>query len=141
MKIQSHRIFFTTAILCFLITLAAWSFPSELIEENVTLFPGESFEYEGVTVTWNVKPAQSTLTFTGPSITIKDVRLPVAPGKGRPFREAMYIDSVIFMIKGYTYHPGEVPDHLEVYAKKQEHELTFPAAPDRKGRYLAIVWG
>ncbi|HPA48040.1 MAG TPA: hypothetical protein PK395_19910 [bacterium] len=125
-------------------------------EDLWTLWPGESYTYEGIKVTWNIDPNTTdpylmagTLTVQGASEMLRDIPLvtsevanePVAfenmagKTKPRPRRDSfiLYIDEVVFTA-GYDIGTQTEPERLKVqsigfFSKKQPANYPVTGAP------------
>jgi hypothetical protein len=118
-------------------------------EETFQLYPGESYTYEGVAVSWivpaTIEQGQSIkgyLRFVGPSVSLEKVQLPsYSPfnaSAGLIFfkakREAAYLDGIAFNLQSKpdevpSLAPEEVTHFLDFQAHKQDPTVTLDAAP------------
>ena len=120
------------------------------LREKWTLWPGESYTFQGVTVIWEVSAEDKEasgplgrLKFRGPETTIGNVDSPIVRKVNESGertvtirRVVLYLDDVVFMVVGRVAGPAA---NLVFEAMGQTSEMTFSAAPQSGPAYISSV--
>jgi hypothetical protein len=136
--------------LCVIVSLFAASGECSEVE-RFQIFPGESYSYEGVAVSWIFpstqeanSPSEGYLTFKGPHSTLEKVSLPEYRtssygGASQAMLEVVYIDGVFAFLDAMPVKGKEGPVIVSLQAGKQAQLIEVDAAPHEMDLFVSAV--